>query len=161
METLVKSVVHLGDVITGDDVIGIENKIALKGIGILVENAVETKVHDPALTLAGKVVALIDNGARLARKLCRVVGAGVGDHKDLDKLGRIVLILDGANEVGDHSLLIMRRDKEGITMEFFGLGRRDLATKSADDKEDHLVQKADREQRDDNLIEDHDGCVGL
>ena len=55
----------------------------------------------------------------------------------------------------------MCRDKEGITVEFFGLGRRDLATKSANDKEDHLVQKADREQRDDNLVEDHDGCVGL
>ena len=55
----------------------------------------------------------------------------------------------------------MRRDKEGIAVEFFGLGRRDLATKSADDKEDHLVQKADREQRDDNLVENHDRCVGL
>ena len=161
MESLVKGIVHLGHIIAGYDVISIEDKVAFKRVGILVKDAVETKVHDPALTLTGKVVALIDNGARLARKLCRVVGAGVGDHEDLDKLGRIVLILDGANEVGDHSLLIMRRDKEGITMEFFGLGRRDLATKSANDKEDHLVQEADREQRDDNLVEDHDGCVGL
>ena len=161
MEALVKGIVHLGDVIAGDDVIGIEDKVTFKRIRILVKNTVETKVHDPALTLAGKVVALIDNSARLARKLCRVVGAGIGDHKDLDKLGRIILVLDGANEVGDHGLLVMRRDKEGIAVEFFGLGRRDLATKSTDDKEDHLVQKADREQRDDNLVEDHDGRVGL
>ena len=161
MKALVKGIVHLGYVITGNDIIGIENKIALKGIGILVENAVEAKVHDPALTLAGKVITLIDNGARLARELRRVVGAGVGDHENLDKLGRIVLILDGANEVGDHGLLVMRSDKEGIAVKFFGLGRRDLATKSANDKEDHLVQKADRKQRDDNLVEDHDGCVGL
>ena len=55
----------------------------------------------------------------------------------------------------------MRRDKEGIAVEFFGLGRRDLATKGTDDKEDHLVQKTDREQRKDNLVEDHDGCVDL
>ena len=55
----------------------------------------------------------------------------------------------------------MRRNEEGIAVEFFGLGRRDLATKSANDKEDHLVQKADREQRNHNLIKDHDGCVGL
>ena len=55
----------------------------------------------------------------------------------------------------------MCRNKESIAMEFFCLGRRDLATKSANDKEDHLVQEADREQRDDNLVEDHDGCVGL
>ena len=55
----------------------------------------------------------------------------------------------------------MRRDKKGITMELFGLRGRDLTTKSANDKEDHLVQKTDREQRDDNLVEDHDGCVGL
>ena len=55
----------------------------------------------------------------------------------------------------------MGRNKEGIAVEFFGLGRRDLATKSADDKEDHLVQKADREQSDDNLVENHDGRVGL
>ena len=46
-------------------------------------------------------------------------------------------------------------------MELLGLGRRDLTTKSADDKEDHLVQKTDRKQRDDNLVEDHDRCVGL
>ena len=46
-------------------------------------------------------------------------------------------------------------------MELFGLRGRDLTTKSANDKEDHLVQKRDREQRDDNLVEDHDGCVGL
>ena len=161
MKTLVKSVVHLGNVITGNNVIGIENKIALKGIGILVENAIEAKVHDPALALSSKVITLIDNGAGLARKLRRVVGAGIGDHEDLDKLGRIILILDGANEVGNYGLLVMRRDKEGIAVEFFGLGRRDLATKGTDDKEDHLVQKADREQRKDNLVEDHDGCVDL
>lgn len=55
----------------------------------------------------------------------------------------------------------MRRDKEGIPVEFFGLGRCDLAPKSADDKKDHLVEEADREQRDDNLVEDHDGRVSL
>ena len=71
------------------------------------------------------------------------------------------MVLNGAHEVGDHGLLVMRRDKEGITMELLGLGRRDLTTKSTDDKEDYLVQKADRKQRDDNLVEDHDGCVGL
>ena len=161
MEALVKGIIHLGDVIAGDNVIGIEDKVALKRVGILVENAIETKVHDPALAFAGQVIALVNNGTGLARELCGVVGAGVGNDKDLDELGRIVLILDGANEVGDHGLLVMRRNKEGIAVEFFGLGRRDLATKSADDKEDHLVQKADREQRDDNLVEDHDGCVGL
>ena len=161
MEALIKGIVHLGHVIAGYDVISIENKVALKRVGILVKDAVKTKVHDPALTLAGQVVALINDGARLARELRRVVGAGIGDHEDLDKLGRIILVLDGANEVGNHGLLIMRRDKESIAMEFFGLRRRDLATKSANDKEDHLVQKADREQRDDNLVEDHNGCVGL
>ena len=71
------------------------------------------------------------------------------------------MILDGAHEVGNYGLLVMRRDKEGIAVAFFGLGRRDLATKGTDDKEDHLVQKADREQRKDNLVEDHDGCVDL
>ena len=161
MEALVKGIIHLGNVIAGDNVIGIEDKVALKRVGILVENAVEAKVHDPALALAGQVIALVNNGTGLARELRRVVGAGIGDHENLDELGRIILVLDGANEVGDHGLLIMRRDKKGIAMEFFGLGRRDLATKSANDKEDHLVQKADREQRDDNLVEDHDGCVGL
>ena len=145
MEALVKGIIHLGDVIAGDNVVGIEDKVALKRVGILVENAIETKVHDPALTLAGQVVALINDGACLARELRRIIGAGIGDHEDLDKLGRIILVLDGANEVGDHGLLVMRRDKEGIAVEFFGLGRRDLATKSANDKEDHLVQKADRE----------------
>ena len=161
MESLVKGIVHLGHVIAGDNVIGIEDKVAFKRVGILVKDAVEAKVHDPALTLTGKIIALVNNGTCLARELCGVVGAGVGNHEDLDKLGRIILVLDGANKVGDHGLLVMRRDKESITMEFFGLGRRDLATKSANDKEDHLVQKADREQRDDNLVEDHDGCVGL
>ena len=139
MKALVKSIVHLGYVITGDNVVGIEDKVALKRVGILVKDAVEAKVHDPALTLAGQVVALINDGARLARELRGVVGAGVGNDKDLDELGRIVLILDGANEVGDHGLLVMRSNKEGIAVEFFGLGRRDLATKSANDKEDHLV----------------------
>ena len=161
MEALVKGIIHLGDVIAGDNVVGIEDKVALKRIGILVENAIETIVHDPALALAGQVIALVNNGTGLARELRGIVGASVGNDKDLNELGRIVLILDGANEVGDHGLLVMRRNKEGIAVEFFGLGRRDLATKSADDKEDHLVQKADREQRDDNLVEDHDGRVGL
>ena len=161
MEALVKGIVHLGHVIAGDNVVGIEDKVALKRVGILVENAIETKVHDPALALSGQVIALVNNGTGLACELRGVVGAGVGNDKDLDKLGRIVLVLDGAYEIGNYGFLVMRRDKKGIAMEFFGLGRRDLATKSANDKEDHLVQKADREQRDDNLVEDHDGCVGL
>lgn len=87
------------------------------------------------------VIALVNNGTGLARELRRVVGAGIGDHEDLDKLGRIILILDGANKVGDHGLLVMRRDKEGITMELFGLRGRDLTTKSANDKEDHRYRK--------------------
>ncbi len=102
-------------------------KVALKRVGILVENAIETKVHDPALALAGQVIALVNNGTGLARELRRIIGAGIGDHEDLDKLGWIILVLDGANEVGYDGLLVMRRDKEGIAVEFFGLGRRDLA----------------------------------
>lgn len=119
MEALVKGIIHLGDVIAGDNVVGIEDKVALKRIGILVENAIETKVHDPALALTGQVIALIDDGARLARELCRVIGTGIGDHKDLDELGRIILVLDGANKIGDNGFLVMRRDKEGIAVEFF------------------------------------------
>ena len=46
-------------------------------------------------------------------------------------------------------------------MQLLGLRGRDLTTESANDKEDHLVQKADREQHNHNLVEDHDGCVGL
>ena len=161
MESLVKGVIHLGDVIAGDNVVGIEDKVALKGIGILVKNAVKTKVHDPALAFTGQVVSLVHDSARLARELRGVIGAGIGDDKDLDELGRIILVLDGANEVGDNGLLVVCCNKEGIPVEFFGLGRRDLAAESTDDKEDHLVQEADREQRDDNLVEDHDGCVGL
>lgn len=122
MEALVKGIIHLGDVIAGDYVVGIEDKVALKRVGILVENAIETKVHDPALALAGQVIALVNNGTGLARELRRIIGAGIGDHEDLDKLGRIILVLDGANEVGDHGLLVMRRDKEGITMQFLALG---------------------------------------
>ena len=98
----VKGIIHLGNVIAGDNVIGIEDKVALKRVGILVENAVEAKVHDPALALAGQVIALVNNGTGLARELRRVVGAGIGDHENLDELGRIILVLDGANEVGDH-----------------------------------------------------------
>ena len=30
-------------------------------------------------------------------------------------------------------------------MQLFGLGRRDLTTECTDDKEDHLIQKTDRE----------------
>ena len=161
MEALVKGIIHLGDVIAGDNIVGIEDKVAFKRVRILVENAIETKVHDPALALTGQVIALVNNGTGLARELRGVVGTGIGDHEDLDKLGRIILVLDGANKVGDHGLLVMRRDKKGITMQLFGLRGRDLATESTDDKEDHLVQKADREQRYDNLVEDHDGRVSL
>ena len=161
MEALVKGVIHLGYVIAGDNVIGVKNKVALKGIGILVKNAVKTKVHDPALTLTGQVVTLIDDGASLASELRRVIGAGIGNHEDLDKLGRIVLVFDGAHEIGNYRLLVMRRNKEGIAMELFGLGRCDLTAQGANDKEDHLVQKADREQRNHNLVKDHDGRVGL
>ena len=161
METLVKGIVHLGDVIAGDNVIRVEDKVALKRVGILVEDTIETKVHDPALTLAGKVVTLVDDSAGLARELRGVVGTGIGDDKDFDKLGRIILVLNGAHEVGDYRLLVMRRNEEGVAMELFGLGRRDLTAESANDKEDHLIQEADREQRNHNLVEDHDGRVGL
>ena len=60
MKALVKGIIHLGDVIAGDNVVGIEDKVALKRVGILVENAIETKVHDPALALTGQVIALIN-----------------------------------------------------------------------------------------------------
>ena len=161
MKALVKGIVHLGDVIARDNVVGVEDKVALKRVGILVEDTIETKVHDPALTLAGKVVALVDDSTGLASELRRVVGAGIGDDKDLDKLGRIILVLNGAHEVGDYRLLVMRGDKEGVTMELFGLGWRDLTAESANDKEDHLIQEAKREQRNHNLVKDHDGRVGL
>ena len=161
MEALVKGIIHLGHVIAGDNIIGIEDKVTFKGVGILVKDTVETKVHDPALAFTGQVVSLVHDSARLARELRGVIGAGIGDDKDLDELGRIILVLDGANEVGDNGLLVVCCNKEGIPVELFGLGRRDLAAESTDDKEDHLVQEADREQRDDNLVEDHDGCVGL
>ena len=46
-------------------------------------------------------------------------------------------------------------------MELFSLGWRDLTAESANDKEDHLIQEAKREQRNHNLVKDHDGRVGL
>ena len=69
--------------------------------------------------------------------------------------------MDGAHEIGNYRLLVMRRNEEGISMELFGLGRCNLTAQGANDKEDDLVQKADREQRNHNLVKDHDGRVGL
>ena len=46
-------------------------------------------------------------------------------------------------------------------MELFGLGWCDFTAEGADDKEDHLIQEAKREQRNHNLVKNHDGRVGL
>ena len=134
-----------------------EYKEAVVLAGVFLEDATETKVHDPALALARKVVALVHDRAGFARSLCGVVGAGVRHDKDVDQLCRIVLVADGTHEVGDNGLLIVRRDEKGVRVELLGLGIADLATNKADNIEHELVERKHAQKRHDNVVEQRNG----
>lgn len=110
--------------------------------GILFEDAVEPVVHDPALSLAGKVVAFVDDGTGITRRLGGVVGARVRHHEDVDQFGRIVLVFNRLDEVGDHRFLVMGGDEERIAMLLLGGGDLHLAPQKSDEEENDLVQKA-------------------
>ena len=124
---------------------------------VFTQNSLEPVIHNPALALARKVVALVNDGAGLAGRTGGFVCAGIGHHEDIDELLRVVLLLDGANEVGDDRFLVMGGDEVRIVMECLGLGIAIFALHDADEEEDDLVEKDDPEQHHDDQIELHDG----
>lgn len=151
---LVERIVHDGDVITGEQVVGVEDEERLVLTGVLAKNSVEPVIHDPALALAREVVALVDDGTRLARGLGGVIRAGVCHHEDVDQLRRIILVLDRFDQVGDDRLLVMGGNEERIGMLLLRRGNLHLAANETDEEENHLIQETDREHQTDDGVED-------
>ena len=127
---------------------------------IFAQDAIESVIHDPALALARQIVALVDDCARSARHLGRVVSAGVGNDKDVDQLRWIILVADGPYEVGDDGLLVMRRDEEGVAVLLSSTWQLDLAAEKAYQQIHHLIGEADGEQDAQDEVEDYDRCHG-
>ena len=116
----------------------------------VVEDAVEGVVEDPALALAGEVIAVPDDGAGALGLAMGVVGAGVADDEAVHEVARVVLGQDGAHQVADDRLLVMRRDDEAIAVVL--LGHRELDRTAPDDAEDvdKLVEVGKREKQPDD-----------
>ena len=152
----VEGIVHLAGVVGRDDVVRIEDEEGLVPVAVFVEDAVEAIVHDPALALAGQVVAVPDDGTGgLCLGMC-VVRAGVAHDEDVHQLARVVLFEDRADEVADDRLFVVGRDEEGIAMELLCGRQLDHTAEDAHQHVDALVEIGDREEGTDYEIENDD-----
>ena len=153
----VEGLVHLGHVGGAQQIVGVEDEEGLVLTRVLVEHTVEAIVEHPALALAREVVALVDDGPGAAGLLGGVVRAGVGHHEGVDELRRVVLLLDGAHEVGYDALLVVRRDEEGVAVVAPGLGEANRAAPQRHEDVDELIEVREREERPHDEVEDDDG----
>ena len=121
--------VHLAEVVHVEHVVGIEHEVGLvAAVGVLLADDLEAVVERVALPHLLVVVPGKDDGAGLAGHVGRVVSAVVGDDEHVDELLRIVLHLDGVDEVADDGALVAGRDDGGepvvlLRNELLGLAR--------------------------------------
>ena len=135
---------------------GVADHEGLVLVAVLVEDPVEAVVERPALAAPREVVSVPDDGAGLLGLLVRVVCAGVADHEDVHELARVVLREDGAHEVADDELLIVRRDEERVAVLLLGLGQRHRPAEHDADHVDDLIEVREREEEPDDQVEDDD-----
>ena len=107
--------VHLADIILIQEVVGVENEIAVKiSSAVLLHHLIEQELEGIALAHPRFVLPHKDRGAGLLRDGGRPVGAVVRHHKDRNQLGRIFLSPDAFDQLADHCLLIPGRDHNRI-----------------------------------------------
>ena len=151
----IKGLVHGGNVVRRDDVVGVHDEEGLVLVTVLVEDAVEGVVKHPALALAGEVVALPGDGPRPLCLLCRRVGAGVRHDEAVDE-AVVALREDGPHEVGYDGLLVVGGDHEGIAMVLLGLGQLDVTVYDDADDVGKLVEVCEGEEEPQHTVEDDD-----
>ena len=146
LRSVVEGLVHLAEVVHIQHVVGVEHEVRLVTlVGVALANALEAVVERVALANFLVVAAGKDDGACLAGHARGVVRAVVGDDEHVDELGRIVLHLDGVDEVADDGALVASRDDCG---ELVVLLRRELLGLARQHHEHvvELIRVADRER---------------
>ena len=120
---VIEGLIHLTEVVHIKDVVGVEHEIRLiPAIGVLAADDVEAVVERIALTHLLGIETREHDGTGLTGNLGGVISAVIGDHEHVDKLARIVLHLDGMNELADdrafvacaddgRELVVLPRDK--------------------------------------------------
>ena len=120
LRAVVEGLVHLAEVVHVEHVVGIEDEIRLvASVGILAADDLEAVIERITFANLFGVEALEHNRARLARHIGGVVGAVVGDDEHVDQLCRVVLHLDGVDQVADDRAFVAGRNDDGVSMVLF------------------------------------------
>ena len=120
LRAVVEGLVHLAEVVHVEHVVGIEDEIRLVApVGILAADDLEAVIERITFANLFCVEALEHNRARLARHIGGVVGAVVGDDEHVDQLCRVVLHLDGVDQVADDRAFVAGRNDDSVSVVLF------------------------------------------
>ena len=137
LRAVVEGLVHLAEVVHVEHVVRVEDEIRLvAAVGVLATDDLEAVIERVALANLLGVEALEHSCARLARHVGGVIGAIVGDDEHVDQLCRIVLHLDGVDQITNDRALVAGRNDNGVSMVLF----RDELLRLARKHDEHVVQ---------------------
>ena len=103
--------VHRGQKLGIYNIVGIEDDTCIIPVSPFRQAAVERPRQRMTFRLMLQVIAFKHSSAHCACYVCRVVSAVVGDDEHIEEVGGIVLLLQAANEVAYHPLLIPCADE--------------------------------------------------
>ena len=148
-----EGLVHPGDVVRGQEVVGVKDKVAVKvvvppGIPDLGQEVVE----GVALAHVDPVRALVDHGPGLPCRPGGAVGAVVRHHESDEAVRRVVLAADAVQQVADHRLLVSGGDEHRVAADG---GRRlgPLPAQKSDRDIEKLVGVAQKEEDADDPVD--------
>ena len=109
--------VHLLYVVLLEDVVRVEDEVAVEGaLGEELVNAAQQVAQGVALADLRGVEALEDYGAALGRHPGRLIRAVVRDDEGRDEARVVALAPDALEQLADDRLLVPRRDQHGVAV---------------------------------------------
>ena len=149
---LAEGLVHSGDVVPRQQVVGVEDEEAVE---VVVPPGVpdlgEQEVEGVALAHVLAVEALVDHGAGVPGGAGGAVGAVVRHHEGGEVLGGVVLVPDALQKLADDRLLVPGGDEHGVAPQRGGPVHPVPAPQGNGDVE-KLVEIAQHEQDADDTV---------
>ena len=145
--------VHLGNVVGVQEVVGVEDKEAVVFfVGVVLGDFTQEEFKGVALAHLGLVAAGPDHGPPGCGHGGGIVGTVIGHHKDIDQLGGVILGFDAVDELADDSGLISRGDEHSEAAQAFGL-KAAAGPPQAEQQVEDLVAAAGGDHRRDDEVD--------
>ena len=143
----VEHLVHLADELLVNNVVRVKDEKAVIGhFALVLEDVVEQVFEGVALADLHLVKALIDISAGVPRDFRSVVRAVVRNDVNIEQLGRVILLLQRAYQVGDDRRLVARRNDCRIAVQLCVLVAALALADPADNQVDDLIGVSRREE---------------